>query len=79
MFVLRKLKAFVSDPVESIFLQVPRALAVSVLALALDFGIYALGLQVGLPALLAAIIGYLGGGMWDPLESTCRHASLSIL
>jgi putative flippase GtrA len=63
VFVLHKLKAWVADPVESIFLQVPRALAVSVLALALDFGIYALCLQVGLPALLAAIIGYLAGGV----------------
>ena len=63
MFVLRKLKALVADPVENIFLQVPRALAVSVLALAVDFGVYALGLQIGLPALLAAIIGYLVGGV----------------
>src|SRR2546425_1266687 len=30
VFVLRKLKALIADPVESIFLQVPRALAVSV-------------------------------------------------
>jgi putative flippase GtrA len=63
MLVLRKLKALVADPVESIFLQVPRALAVSVLALALDFGVYAGALQIGLPALLAAIIGYLAGGV----------------
>ncbi len=63
MLVLRKFKALVADPVESVFLQVPRALAVSVLALALDFGIYALFLQIGLPALMAAIIGYLAGGV----------------
>jgi putative flippase GtrA len=63
VFVVRKLKAWVADPVENIFLQVPRALAVSVLALAVDFGIYALCLQVGMPALLAAIIGYLAGGV----------------
>jgi putative flippase GtrA len=63
VFVLRKFKALVADPVESVFLQVPRALAVSVLALAVDFGVYALGLQIGLPALLAAVIGYLAGGV----------------
>jgi putative flippase GtrA len=63
VFVLRKLKALLTDPVESIFLQVPRALVVSVLALGLDFGIYAGCLQVGLPALVAAIIGYLAGGV----------------
>ena len=41
----------------------PRALLVSVLALAIDFGIYAGGLSVGMPALLAALLGYLAGGV----------------
>jgi putative flippase GtrA len=61
--VLRKLKQMIADPVESIFLQVPRALLVSVLALAIDFGIYAGCLYVGMPALVAALIGYLAGGV----------------
>ena len=26
-----------------------------------------------------AVLGIIGSIMWDPLESTCRHASLSIL
>ena len=60
---MRKLKQLFADPVESIFLQVPRALAVSVLALAVDFGLYAALLYIGMPALLAALIGYLAGGV----------------
>ena len=37
-------------------------------------------LHVGLGAYVAAMLWvYLGVGPWDPLESTCRHASLSIL
>lgn len=63
MFALRRLKALVADPVESIALQVPRALVVSVLALGVDFGLYAICLQVGIPALLAAVLGYLAGGV----------------
>ena len=31
------------------------------------------------PELVAAVSNAGGMGMWDPLESTCRHASLSIL
>lgn len=61
--MLRQLRQWVTDPVESIFLQVPRALLASVLALAIDFGIYAACLYVGMPALLAAPIGYLAGGV----------------
>ena len=61
--MVRTLKKLSAGPVESIFLQVPRALAVSVLALAIDFGLYAALLYVGLPALLAALIGYLAGGV----------------
>ncbi|MSQ97186.1 MAG: GtrA family protein [Gemmataceae bacterium] len=63
MFIVLKLKQWVTEPVESMALQAPRALAVSVLALAADFGIYALCLLVGMPALLAALIGYLAGGV----------------
>jgi putative flippase GtrA len=61
--VLRKLKQLITDPVESVFLQVPRALLVSVFALAIDFGIYAACLHVGMPALFAALLGYLAGGV----------------
>ena len=61
--MVRTLKKLVAGPVESIFLQVPRALAVSVLALAIDFGLYVALLYVGLPALVAALIGYLAGGV----------------
>jgi putative flippase GtrA len=61
--VIAKLKALVTDPVESIVLQVPRALAVSVLALGIDFGLYAALVYFGTPALVAAVIGYLAGGV----------------
>lgn len=61
--MIGKLKAIVTDPVESIALQVPRALVVSVLALGIDFGLYAALVYVGMPALVAAIIGYLAGGV----------------
>ena len=42
------------------------------------------GSQSAVHALVAAgasaLLGYAGGRViWDPLESTCRHASLSIL
>ena len=36
-------------------------------------------LVAGLPAGLATPVGHDGLTLWDPLESTCRHASLSIL
>lgn len=61
--MVRTLKKWLADPVENVFLQVPRALAVSVLALAIDFAIYAACLYLGMPALLAALIGYLAGGV----------------
>lgn len=58
-----KVKQLIADPVESIALQVPRALVVSVFALAIDLGLYAAFLYVGMPALMAALIGYLAGGV----------------
>jgi putative flippase GtrA len=61
--MVRKLKQWITNPVDSIFLQVPRALAVSVLALGIDFALYVACLYVGMPALLAALIGYLAGGV----------------
>ena len=61
--MVSKLKQWITNPVDSIFLQVPRALAVSVLALGIDFALYVACLYVGMPALLAALIGYLAGGV----------------
>jgi putative flippase GtrA len=61
--MVRKLKQWITNPVDSIFLQVPRALAVSVLALGIDFALYVACLYIGMPALLAALIGYLAGGV----------------
>src|SRR5205809_875464 len=59
-----KLKHWLADPVESIFLQVPRALAASVLALIVDFLILELCVRVlNLPAVPSAILGYLVGGV----------------
>ena len=46
------------------------------LLLELAGGLGDIGLELGI-ALLR--IKNLGGQLWDPLESTCRHASLSIL
>ncbi|MBI2804420.1 MAG: GtrA family protein [Planctomycetes bacterium] len=64
MFVALKLKRWVADPVESIFMQVPRALAASVLALAVDFILLELCIRlVGMSAVPAAILGYLAGGV----------------
>ena len=42
----------------------PKALAVSVLALGIDFALYVACLYVGMPALLAALIGYLVCGFF---------------
>jgi putative flippase GtrA len=64
MSFVRKLKQLIADPVESIFLQMPRALVVSVLALIVDFGILEFFVRVvGMPAIPAAVIGYLAGGV----------------
>jgi putative flippase GtrA len=61
---VQKLKRLLADPVESIFLQVPRALAASVVALVLDFAVLELCVRViGMPAVPSAIIGYLVGGV----------------
>jgi putative flippase GtrA len=59
-----KLRRFVAAPVENVFLQVPRALAVSVLALAVDFALLEVGVHaLGMPPLLASVLGYLAGGV----------------
>lgn len=59
----RRWNQWLLAPVESVFLQVPRALAVSVLAALLDCGILALLRLTGMPAVPAAIVGYLAGGV----------------
>lgn len=64
MHVFGKLRQLVTDPVESVFLQVPRALVASVLALIVDFAILEFCVRVlSMPAIPAAIIGYLVGGV----------------
>lgn len=61
---MQKLKQLVAGPVESIFLQVPRALAASVLALVIDFLILELCVRgLGMAAVPSAILGYLAGGV----------------
>jgi putative flippase GtrA len=62
VFVAYKLKQWIADPVESIALQAPRALASSVLALIVDFAILEFCVRVvGASAILGAILGYLAG------------------
>jgi putative flippase GtrA len=59
-----RLQKWVVAPVESTLLQVPRALVVSVLALAIDAGLYALLIQqFGVPAVVANVFSYLVGGV----------------
>ena len=60
----RKLKHWLAGPVESVVLQVPRALAASVLALAVDFCLLEFCVRVlSMPAVPAAVLGYLAGGV----------------
>ena len=64
MFIAYKLKHWIADPVESVFLQVPRALAASVVALVVDFAILEFCVRiVGMSAVPGAILGYLAGGV----------------
>src|ERR1043166_1483891 len=59
---MQKLKHWIAGPVESVFVQVPRALAASILALAIDFAILVLCVrEFGMPGVPAAILGYLAG------------------
>jgi putative flippase GtrA len=58
------MKHWVADPVESLALQVPRALIASVLALLVDFCVLELCLRVaGMSPIAAAVVGYLAGGV----------------
>ena len=64
MFFLHKFKQLVTEPVESVLLQLPRALVASVLALFVDCAILELCLRgFGMPAIPSAITGYLAGGV----------------
>ncbi len=64
MSAVRQLRQWVTAPVESTLLQVPRALVVSVLALVLNVGLYELFIrQLAVPVVPAAIVGYLAGGI----------------
>ena len=64
MFLVYKLKLLVAGRVDSVMLQVPRALAVSVLALAVDIAILEFCLRiVGMAAIPASVVGYLAGGV----------------
>jgi putative flippase GtrA len=59
-----RLLKWVTAPVDSMLLQVPRALVVSVLALLVDVGLYELLIrQAGLHVVAAAIVGYVVGGV----------------
>ena len=61
---MQKLKQWIAGPVESVFLQVPRALAASLVALALDFAVLVVCVRVfAMPGVPAAILGYLAGGI----------------
>lgn len=59
-----QLKKWFADPVESVFAQVPRALAASVLAAILDMGVLiALVEYLGWHPAPASVVGYLVGGV----------------
>jgi putative flippase GtrA len=61
---VRQLKKWIADPVESVFLQVPRAVVASVLAALLNLGaVVVLVETLGLDPLVAAAAGYLAGGV----------------
>jgi putative flippase GtrA len=63
MRALGQLRKWLTAPVDSLFGQLPRALVVSVLALLVDVAFYELLIRLaGMPAVPAAIVGYLSGG-----------------
>jgi putative flippase GtrA len=64
MWLAQHVKRWVAEPVESVALQVPRALVASIAALVVDFSLYVVCVRLaGMPATGAAIIGYLAGGV----------------
>ena len=84
MELVRRLRRWGTAPVESTLAQVPRALMVSVLALVVDAGLYALLIeQLGAPAVAANAVSYLAGGvvqyvlctMWVFPNAPSNHAA----
>src|SRR5947209_16723700 len=64
MSAMRRLQQWITAPVESTLLQVPRALIVSVLALVVDGGLYALLVkEAGVPPVVANVFSYVTGGV----------------
>jgi putative flippase GtrA len=62
--VAQQLKKWLAEPVESMFVQVPRALVASALAAAVDVGLLFFLVEMGgMHPLPAAILGYLAGGI----------------
>lgn len=62
--VAQQLKRWVTEPVESVFVQVPRALVASVLSLGVDFATLLLLVEVaGWNPIVASVVGYLTGGV----------------
>jgi putative flippase GtrA len=59
-----QLRKWLTAPVDNLFGQLPRALVVSVLALLVDVALYETLIRLaGMPAVPAAVVGYLSGGM----------------
>src|SRR5262245_49802248 len=62
--VAEQLKRWFAEPVESVFLQVPRALAASCLSAGVDISILLFLVSIcGWDPKVAAIAGYFGGGV----------------
>ena len=62
--VVQQLKKWLADPVESLFVQVPRALVASGLAAVVDFSLLFFLVEItGWHPLPAAVAGYLTGGI----------------
>ena len=64
MVVGQQLKKWLAEPVENVVLQVPRALAASGIAAAVDFAVLIFLVEIGdWHAAPAAVVGYLTGGV----------------
>src|SRR5579862_5703864 len=62
--VAQQLKRWFTEPVESLFLQVPRALVASILAALLDCALLFFLVEIiGWNRIPAAVVGYLAGGV----------------
>ena len=69
---------YVVAPVEHVAMQLPRALVVSVLAAALDFGLLVLLVECGhWPKLAAATVSYLLGGVVQYILCSCWVFSIN--